>query len=162
MTYYEKLRDQRWQKKRLQLLEAAGWQCQSDNCLSEVEKPTLHVHHKLYLRKHEPWDYPDYAYSVLCEVCHEVAQDWMEKRAKALAASSDLELLVNGIVSKALTNENDDHLIKFLHAVSSIAPLRADLFRPAADAVYAVQQGISGAFSAGLTNGTTTRAPKIP
>lgn len=65
-TYAEKLKDPRWQKKRLQVLEAAGWECV--NCGSGTK--TLHVHHGYYMRGREPWDYPDTALHCLCEDCH--------------------------------------------------------------------------------------------
>lgn len=64
MTYSEKLKDPRWQKKRLQVLESAGWACQS--CFDKEE--TLHVHH---LRYHgEPWDAPNNELECLCATCH--------------------------------------------------------------------------------------------
>ena len=40
-VYSEKLRDPRWQKRRLEILERDAWQCQA--CLSTAK--TLHVHH---------------------------------------------------------------------------------------------------------------------
>ena len=66
MTYAEKLKDPRWQKKRLQLFEAAGWACES----CETKEVTLHVHHKYYRKGASPWDYPDDALQVLCKDCH--------------------------------------------------------------------------------------------
>lgn len=44
MKYIEKLRDPRWQKKRLQILERDGFACQS--CYDT--ETTLHVHHCTY------------------------------------------------------------------------------------------------------------------
>lgn len=65
--YSEKLRDPRWQKKRLLILERDDWTCQL--CLDN--KSTLHVHHRWYLSGREPWDYPDAGLVTLCETCHE-------------------------------------------------------------------------------------------
>lgn len=92
MTYSEKLKDQRWQKKRLELLDAANWKCQRGNCHNPKDKPTLHVHHRVYLRNHDPWDYPDFAYTVLCDACHGVEQSHMERSHLAIATDRDLML----------------------------------------------------------------------
>jgi 5-methylcytosine-specific restriction endonuclease McrA len=66
MTYSEKLRDPRWQRKRLEILERDNWACLS---CGEKTKP-LQVHHVAY-RKIDPWAYPDELYQTLCEDCHE-------------------------------------------------------------------------------------------
>lgn len=66
-AYYEKLKDPRWQKKRLKILERDNWQCQSCCCTDK----TLHVHHKAYMPNREPWEYPNWMLVALCEVCHE-------------------------------------------------------------------------------------------
>jgi len=66
MTYAEKLRDPRWQKKRLLILERDGWKC----CSCGSTNRNLQVHH-LFYAKREPWDYEDIAYQTLCEDCHE-------------------------------------------------------------------------------------------
>lgn len=66
-SYAQKLRDPRWQKKRLEVLEAAGWKCE----LCGDSENTLHVHHKQYFRGREPWDYAGDQLAALCECCHE-------------------------------------------------------------------------------------------
>lgn len=66
-NYYEKLKDPRWQRKRLELFASAGWQC--SECLSETK--TLHAHHRYYVAKRDPWEYPSFAYLVLCDSCHQ-------------------------------------------------------------------------------------------
>lgn len=65
--YLEKLKDPRWQKKRLQILERDEWCCRV--CFDSER--TLHVHHRYYKRGADPWDYPDSALVTLCEGCHE-------------------------------------------------------------------------------------------
>ena len=67
MKYSEKLKDPRWQKKRLDIMSRSNFSC--EKC-GETEK-TLHVHHKIYLNEHEPWDYHDSLLSCLCADCHE-------------------------------------------------------------------------------------------
>jgi cytochrome c553 len=66
--YAQKLKDPRWQKKRLEIFERDKWTCQG--CWSTTN--TLTVHHKYYLNEVEPWDYPDDALLTLCEDCHEM------------------------------------------------------------------------------------------
>lgn len=66
-TYSEKLRDPRWQKKRLEILSRDEFTCQHCQCKTR----TLHVHHLGYVKGREPWDYPDAALLTLCESCHE-------------------------------------------------------------------------------------------
>ncbi len=64
--YSEKLKDPRWQKKRLKILERDKWTCQ---CCGD-KKSTLVVHHRRYLPDLDPWDYSDELLVTLCESCH--------------------------------------------------------------------------------------------
>jgi len=66
MNYAEKLKDPRWQKKRLGILERDGWKCMA---CGDKEK-TLNVHHIFYLPKKEPWEIPDGFLITFCEDCH--------------------------------------------------------------------------------------------
>jgi len=66
MNYSEKLKDPRWQKKRLEILERDEWACK--RC-GNNEK-TLHVHHKKYHK--EPWNAKNEDLRTLCEECHKV------------------------------------------------------------------------------------------
>lgn len=68
-TYYEKLKSPLWQKKRLDVLNSSGFSC--DRCCDDSEQ--LHVHHKIYKKGLNPWEYPNYNYSVLCDSCHKEA-----------------------------------------------------------------------------------------
>lgn len=65
-AYADKLRDPRWQKKRLEILQRDNWMC--FNCHDNTK--TLHVHHIEYEGGAEPWDYPDDYYQTLCFDCH--------------------------------------------------------------------------------------------
>lgn len=67
MNYIDKLKDPRWQKKRLKVLERYEFRCQF--CWDD--KTTLHVHHKYYKRGLDPWKYPMKALITVCENCHE-------------------------------------------------------------------------------------------
>lgn len=66
MTYAEKLKDPRWQKKRLEIMERDEFTCQ--NC--GTKNDCLHIHHKTYEFGNDPWNYEDKNFITLCEVCH--------------------------------------------------------------------------------------------
>ena len=66
-TYSTLLKDPRWQKRRLEILQRDEWRCQS--CLDS--EATLHVHHRWYEDGKKPWEYDDDALVTLCEACHD-------------------------------------------------------------------------------------------
>ena len=86
-TYYEKLKDPRWQRMRLEILERDNWTCLA--CLA-TEK-TLHVHHGFYAKGVDPWDYPGGTLRTLCDECHQHEQDQLATAHRLLAelASND-------------------------------------------------------------------------
>lgn len=67
LTYAEQLKHPNWQRKRLGVLEAAGWKCTS----CSTTETTLHVHHKRYVKGRMAWEYDDAELVALCETCHE-------------------------------------------------------------------------------------------
>jgi len=66
MKYSDKLKDPRWQKKRLAILERDSWMCR----FCREKKETLHIHHVGYFPRIEPWDVPGGFLITLCESCH--------------------------------------------------------------------------------------------
>ena len=66
MTYSEKLKDPRWQKKRLEVLDLNDWMC--FYCGNKEE--TLHVHHFRYTG--DPWEASNDDLCSLCASCHKV------------------------------------------------------------------------------------------
>ena len=66
-TYSEKLKDPRWQKMRLEVLNRDEWMCQ----LCQDNESTLNVHHLTYNPFLEPWEYELSNFITLCETCHE-------------------------------------------------------------------------------------------
>lgn len=106
-SYSELLRDPRWQKKRLETLERAGWKCH--NCKDTTS--TLNVHHKQYRRGAAPWDYPDHDLQVLCETCHELEHAVLDnlKEICAVLSIDQLEQLSGygeGLVVAAIAAAN--------------------------------------------------------
>ena len=79
MTYAEKLKDPRWQKKRLKILERDGFMC----TVCEGTKKTLHVHHVGY-GGNNPWDTDDDLLTTMCEDCHEDEEDMLFQIKKNL------------------------------------------------------------------------------
>lgn len=68
MTYAEKLKDPRWQKKRLEVLQRDDFTCK----LCWDSKTTLHVHHKSY--HGDPWETPSEELVTYCEYCHTITR----------------------------------------------------------------------------------------
>ncbi len=65
-TYSQLLRDPRWQKKRLEIMQRDKFTCQ--NC--KDTESTLNVHHCFYKEDSSPWEYPNSSLITLCEKCH--------------------------------------------------------------------------------------------
>lgn len=71
MSWYgEKLKDSRWQKKRLEVLSRDDWKCL---CCKRGENGgvCLHVHHSYYQKNKAPWEYNTDTLVTLCAECHE-------------------------------------------------------------------------------------------
>lgn len=81
MAYKDLLRDPRWQKKRLEIMERDGFACQ----LCGDEESTLNVHHGYYRRGAKPWEYPDETLHTLCEDCHDHEQERIATHHELLA-----------------------------------------------------------------------------
>lgn len=90
--YSEKLKDPRWQKKRLEILQRDEFTCQ--NCGDKEN--TLNVHHIAY--SGEPWEAPNNLLITYCEECHK------QEEVSVKEASLDLikELKKNGFGSLAM------------------------------------------------------------
>jgi 5-methylcytosine-specific restriction endonuclease McrA len=81
--YMERLRDPRWQRTRLAVLERADWSCEGCG----TREVNLQIHHGYYERGLLPWEYPPEALFCLCDICHE----WAE--AKKAEAYGELGLI---------------------------------------------------------------------
>ncbi len=69
-SYFQKLLDPRWQKKRLEIFQRDEFTCRE--CY--LADKTLHVHHGFYRSNTDPWDYPSESLHTLCEDCHQGIQ----------------------------------------------------------------------------------------
>ena len=64
--YTKLLQHPKWQKKRLEVLERAGFKC--ERCGAEEQQ--LHIHHWYYRKGKKPWEYEDRVFCCLCHTCH--------------------------------------------------------------------------------------------
>lgn len=94
-SYSEKLKDPRWQKKRLKVLERDEFRCK----MCGGDKETLHVHHLKY--GGDPWDIELGLLTTLCETCHTFSEQIIEKAR--LQSGCDVKM---GIVDLAIKISN--------------------------------------------------------
>lgn len=79
LSYAEKLRDPRWQRKRLAVFERDDFTCR--DCRAK-DRP-LHVHHCLY-EKGDPWDTDNKFLLTLCDACHDFRQAYENDTKRAV------------------------------------------------------------------------------
>ena len=143
MTYSEKLKDPRWQKKRLEILGRDEWTCRGCG----DKKNTLNVHHTWYEPKTEPWEASNEYLLTLCDECHNheyrdrnEAEGWLLdsiKRAGVLyeevislstafdymAKNSNSKELVEAIRLILLSKHGQDLVIEYLRQAQKEAGL---------------------------------------
>ena len=109
-TYFEKLKDPRWQKKRLAILERDNWSCQQCG----ANESTLHIHHRVYRRGKEPWEIEDRLLVTLCESCHEVEKEqWNEygsdliQMLKENFFGADISVIAGGFLNISMTRPSE-------------------------------------------------------
>lgn len=112
-TYAEKLKDPRWQKRRLEILSRDDWACQA--CGDKTS--TLHVHHRFYERGLEPWEAANWALVTLCEDCHELEKENRPALENELIESlkmhylaQDLNLITKVFLRMPLVTSNETQL----------------------------------------------------
>lgn len=88
MTYAEKLRDPRWQRKRLEIMQRDNFTCR----YCEANYKTLHIHHLEYQRFKEPWDYSNEWLITLCESCHQEVNKEREEFEKKVKKAMRLKV----------------------------------------------------------------------
>ncbi len=121
-SYLQKLRDPRWQKMRLKIMERDEFTCK----ICGDKKNTLHVHHRWYRRGADPWDYPETALVTLCAKCHE--RESQERK--------DLEQKIQGMLSGLFVSQLTD-VAAILEAVTNdpipwyaLSSIRDEVARP--------------------------------
>lgn len=66
MTYKDQLKNPKWQRKRLEVLELNDFTCQQ--CGSKENE--LHVHHLTYIKNRKVWEYHSDSLICICASCH--------------------------------------------------------------------------------------------
>lgn len=134
MTYAQKLKDPRWQKKRLLILNRDKFTC--TNCGSEDK--TLHIHHLVYENGGNPWDSPDDNLLTLCEDCHEEFETFYKEIAPLIIRKLRLSLkdtFIHGCAKTVVSRfENWNDLIYMLWEMNeeeAIEGLREKLYKMA-------------------------------
>ena len=117
-SYSEKLRDPRWQKMRLEIMERDKFTC----CHCRDTQKTLNVHHLAYTKGAAPWEYDPSNLITLCEECHELAEERITKIRTMAGGKSDW--LMKG-------------LCRILHAQAALAPYDDPGIMEATDAFLA-------------------------
>lgn len=94
MTFAEQIKHPNWQKKRLEVMADAGFECESCG----AKDVTLNVHHKQYIKGRLYWEYERHELACLCEDCHKSEHENQDGLKELLAEvnTSDAFALVAG------------------------------------------------------------------
>ena len=91
--YSNLLKNPKWQKKRLEVLEAMGFKC--ENCGKDDQE--LQVHHRIYSANLKPWEHDIKTMAVWCENCHKSYHQNKDYILKNLSYASPRGLYVLGL-----------------------------------------------------------------
>ena len=114
MTYYEKLKDRRWQVKRLEIMERAGFEC--EHCGDGDNSKQLHIHHKYYEKGKTPWEYPDESLVCLCGDCHKQVEELKLDLLK-VADISDYGRIIGYAKAQIYDREMDELVLEYAEQV---------------------------------------------
>lgn len=108
-AYAEKLKDPRWQKCRLLILERDNFTCR----LCGDDKTTLHVHHWEYQKGREPWEHDDVLMVCICAICHSNLHKIKEEHGTTLyelamydVESAEVKMLIRDLVKYIFSNNS--------------------------------------------------------
>lgn len=116
VSYSEKLRDPKWQKMRLEVMQRDKFSCQVCN---NTEK-TLNVHHRFYRKGAAPWEYEPSALVTLCEDCHSAAEQERDFIQQACAGPSYRQTFIARLISAQMATE-DPRCSHLMNAMDSLA-----------------------------------------
>ncbi len=126
MTYAQKLRDPRWQKKRLEILQRDGFACRY--CSSKDKE--LHVHHSVYPKGKQPWEAEDATLFSLCNECHEDVEQLRDDCSFLMCLHPHANLCfyyLNKAFKRNLSTEDADALMSVVgflaHNTNKLQPL---------------------------------------
>lgn len=107
-SYTEKLKDPRWQKKRLEILSRDEWTCQ----LCGDTKANLQVHHNAY-GSYNPWETANELLITYCETCHTIITKF-SMDDKPIIKIVKHQLNSGNIAIYALHRHSDKEDVKFV------------------------------------------------
>ena len=113
-AYSDKLKDPRWQKKRLRILKRDKWTCK----ICGSKDKTLCVHHLAYDRNKEPWETNNKYLITLCDQCHESEPETKSQILDSIVymlkqhLSSDLKIL-EGVIYEFQVAYDFGHLPQY-------------------------------------------------
>lgn len=89
MSYADQLKHPSWQRRRLERLSLANWEC--ENCGDK--STTLHVHHRQYFKGRMAWEYDDLELAVLCDPCHTAEHADLDTLSRLLVSVNTAQVL---------------------------------------------------------------------
>lgn len=103
-NYLEQLKDPRWQRLRLRVMERENFAC--EECHSSEK--SLNVHHCFYLPDKAPWEYPLYTFRCLCEDCHKAVKEKIDA-IKGIAGGLRLDQLaeLEGYIERLFSQRHE-------------------------------------------------------
>jgi len=103
--FWEKYKDPRWQKRRLEMMNFYSFKC--GHCGSADK--TLNVHHRIYRKGKNPWEYEDHELQCLCEDCHERSHALHKSVKECLVMLDDAVVaVVLGYVQSCMATDYPD------------------------------------------------------
>ncbi len=109
LNYAQQIKHPMWQKKRLEVLEDHGFEC--ENCGSKENE--LHVHHPFYRKGAMIWQYETEELQCLCNKCHKEEHALDERIKKALS-----------ILGSATKHQ----VLGYIESIHGITPLYPDTY----------------------------------
>lgn len=94
LSYSEQLKHPNWQRKRLEVMQGAGFSC--ENC-GDTET-MLNVHHRRYVKGRMVWEYELHELQCLCQPCHLQHHDNRELLERLLMNGVGREVTAIGLL----------------------------------------------------------------
>jgi hypothetical protein len=126
VNYRDELKDPRWQRKRLEIMQRDNWRCQRCN----REDTTLNVHHRYYLKGRAAWEYESEVLITVCEPCHESVEEFVKTLNREIADSAALHHIPAALVS-LFVRKSVERLAahRVYTSTDSLAKLAEEVFR---------------------------------
>lgn len=97
LSYSEQLKHPNWQRKRLEVMQAAAFSC--ENC-GDTET-MLNVHHRRYVKGRMVWEYERDELQCLCQPCHAQHHQHRELLERLLLNGEGREQMAIGLIGGA-------------------------------------------------------------